>query len=73
MSGTRPAITETSKAFDDCNAAVAWINSGVYTGEAQPVYKPTAGKIRHKKLPDGTQQAEVDIKLGPTTPPPRPR
>ena len=37
------------RTFDDCNAAVAWINSGVYTGEAQPVYKPTAGKIRHKK------------------------
>jgi len=49
VSGKRPAITETSKTFDDCNAAVAWINSGVYTGEAQPVYKPTAGTIRHKK------------------------
>ena len=61
VSGKRPAITETSKEFDDCNAAVAWINSGVYTGEAQPVYKPTAGKIRHKKAPDGTEQAEVDI------------
>jgi hypothetical protein len=61
VDGKRPAITETSKTFEDCNAAVAWINSGVYTGEAQPVYKPTAGKIRHKKLPDGTQQGEVDI------------
>jgi len=61
VSGQRPAIKETSKTFDDCNAAVAWINSGVYTGEAQPIYKPTAGKIRHKQLPDGTQQAEVDI------------
>ncbi len=47
--------------FDDCNAAVAWINSGAYTGEAQPVYKPTAGKIRPKKLPDGTFEGAVDI------------
>lgn len=61
VSGKRPAVTETTKQFDDCNAAVAWLNSGTYTGEAQPVYKPTAGKIRSKKLPDGTLQAEVDI------------
>jgi hypothetical protein len=61
VSGKRPAIKETTKEFDDCNAAVAWLNSGTYTGEAQPVYKPTAGKIRSKKLPDGTLQAEVDI------------
>ena len=61
VGGKRPAIKETTKEFDDCNAAVAWLNSGTYTGEAQPVYKPTAGKIRSKKLPDGTLQAEVDI------------
>jgi hypothetical protein len=61
VSGRRPAITETTQEFDDCNAAVAWLNSGTYTGEAQPVYKPTAGAIRSKKLPDGTLQAEVDI------------
>ena len=61
VGGKRPAIKETTKDFDDCNAAVAWLNSGTYTGEAQPVYKPTAGKIRSKKLPDGTLQAEVDI------------
>ncbi len=61
VSGKRPPIKETTKEFDDCNAAVAWLNSGTYTGEAQPVYKPTAGKIRSKKLPDGTLQAEVDI------------
>ena len=61
IGGKRPAIKETTKEFDDCNAAVAWLNSGTYTGEAQPVYKPTAGKIRSKKLPDGTLQAEVDI------------
>lgn len=61
VGGKRPAIKETTKEFDDCNAAVAWLNSGTYTGEAQPVYKPAAGKIRSKKLPDGTLQAEVDI------------
>ena len=61
VGGKRPAIKETLKTFDDCNAAVAWINSGTYTGEAQPVYAPTAGKIRGKKLPDGTEQAEVDL------------
>src|SRR4051794_21352272 len=56
VGGKRPAIKETTKDFDDCNAAVAWLNSGTYTGEAQPVYKPTAGKIRSKKLPGGTLQ-----------------
>jgi hypothetical protein len=61
VSGKRPAITETTMEFDDCNAAVAWLNSGTYTGEAQPVYKPTAGKIRSKKLPGGTLEAAVDI------------
>lgn len=61
VGGKRPAIKETTKEFEDCNAAVAWLNSGTYTGEAQPVYSATAGKIRSKKLPDGTLQAEVDI------------
>jgi len=61
VGGKRPAIKETTKEFEDCNAAVAWLNSGTYTGEAQPVYKATAGKIRSKKLPDGSLQAEVDI------------
>ena len=61
VGGKRPSIKETTKEFDDCNAAVEWLNSGAYTGEAQPVYKPTAGKIRSKKLPDGTLEAAVDI------------
>ena len=61
VGGKRPSIKETTKEFDDCNAAVAWLNSGAYTGEAQPVYKPTAGKIRPKKLPDGTFEGAVDI------------
>ena len=61
VGGTRPTITETSKAFEDCNAAVAWVNSGTYIGEAEPIYAPTAGKPRVKKLADGTFQAEVDF------------
>jgi len=61
VGGRRPPIKETTKEFDDCNAAVAWLNSGADTGEAQPIYKPTAGKIRSKKGPGGTLQAEVDI------------
>ena len=61
VGGTRPAITETKKSFADCNAAVAWVNSGTYTGEAEPIYKPTASKPRVKKLPDGTYQAEADF------------
>src|SRR5688572_2785268 len=61
VGGTRPTITETSKSFDDCNAAVAWVNSGTYIGEAEPIYKPTAGKPRVKKLADGTFEAEADF------------
>jgi uncharacterized protein YbjQ (UPF0145 family) len=61
VGGTRPTITETSKTFDDCNAAVAWVNSGTYIGEAEPIYAPTASKPRVKKLADGTYQAEVDF------------
>ncbi len=61
VGGTRPPITETSKAFEDCNAAVAWVNSGTYIGEAEPIYAPTASKPRVKKLGDGTYQAECDF------------
>jgi hypothetical protein len=61
VGGTRPTISETSKSFVDCNAAVAWVNSGTYVGEAEPTYKPTASKPRVKKLADGTFQAEVDF------------
>ena len=61
IGGKRPPVTTTTKTFDDCNAAVAWLKSGAWTGDAQPVYKPTAGKIRAKKLRDGTVKAEVDL------------
>jgi hypothetical protein len=61
VGGARPAITETPKSFADCNAAVDWLNSGAYTGEAEPIYKPTASKPRVKKLADGTYQAEADF------------
>jgi hypothetical protein len=61
VGGKRPAVTPVTQTFDDCNAAVAWLNSGAWTGDAQPVYKPTAGKIRTKKLRDGTVKAEVDL------------
>jgi hypothetical protein len=61
VGGTRPTITETSKTFEDCNAAVAWVNSGTYIGEAEPIYKPTASKPRVKKLADGTYEAEADF------------
>jgi hypothetical protein len=61
VGGNRPAVKQVTKTFDDCNAAVAWLNSGAWTGDAEPVYKPTAGKIRTKKLPDNTVTAEVDL------------
>jgi hypothetical protein len=61
VGGKRPAVKPVTKTFDDCNAAVAWLNSGAWTGDAQPVYKPTPGKIRKTKLPDGTVKAEVDL------------
>jgi uncharacterized protein DUF922 len=61
IGGKRPPVTPVTQTFDDCNAAVAWLNSGAWTGDAQPVYKPTAGKIRTKKLRDGTVKAEVDL------------
>jgi hypothetical protein len=61
VGGKRPVITETTKSFADCNAAVDWVNSGADIGEAEPIYKPTAGKPRVKKLADGTYQAEADF------------
>ena len=61
IGGTRPAVSSTSKDCEDCNAAVAWINSGAWLGDAQPIYKPTAGKVRGAKQADGTWKAEVDI------------
>src|SRR5262245_13963401 len=61
VGGKRPAVKEVTQEFDDCNAAVEWLNSGAWTGDAQPIYKPTPGKIRTKKLADGTVKAEVDL------------
>jgi hypothetical protein len=61
VGGKRPAVKTVTKDFDDCNAAVDWLNSGAWTGDAQPNYKPTPGKIRTKKLRDGTVKAEVDL------------
>jgi hypothetical protein len=61
VGGTRPAVKPVTQTFDDCDAAVAWLNSGAWTGDAEPAYKPTAGKIRTKKLPDATVKAEVDL------------
>ena len=61
VGGNRPAVKAVTQTFDDCNAAVAWLNSGAWTGDAQPVYKPAVGKIRTKKLPDATVKAEVDV------------
>ena len=64
VGGTRPTITETSKAFEDCNAAVAWVNSGTYIGEAEPIYsRPPAsrgsrswptGRLRPRPISRGT-------------------
>ena len=61
IGGRRPAVSSKSKDCTDCNDAVAWINSGAWLGDAQPIYKPTAGKVRGGKQPNGTWKAEVDI------------
>jgi hypothetical protein len=61
VGGARPAITETKQSFADCNAAVDWVNSGTYIGEAEPIYTPTASKPRVKKLADGTYEAAADF------------
>jgi Bacterial protein of unknown function (DUF922) len=60
VGGRRPAVTATTKNFDDCNAAVAWLNSGADAGDAQPVYAPKAGKIRSTNQ-GGTLKAEIDL------------
>jgi hypothetical protein len=62
VGGKRPAVKTVTKDFDDCNAAVDWLKSGAWTGDAQPEYKPTPGKIRTKKLRDGTVKADVDLR-----------
>ena len=61
IGGRRPAVTSKSKDCTDCNDAVAWINSGAWLGDAQPIYKPTPSKPRLKTQPDGTVKAEVDL------------
>jgi Bacterial protein of unknown function (DUF922) len=61
VGGKRPTVKQLTKDFEDCNAAVEWLTSGAWTGDAQPIYKPTPGKIRTKKLPDGTVKAEVEL------------
>jgi hypothetical protein len=61
VGGRRPQVKATIKNFDDCNAAVAWLNSGADAGDAQPVYAPTAGKIRSTKQAGGTIKAEIDL------------
>ena len=41
---------------------MAWVNSGTYIGEAEPIYTADRHrKPRVKKLADGTYQAEVDF------------
>jgi hypothetical protein len=61
IGGTRPTPKNTSKSVDDCNAAVDWINSGAWTGEAEPMYKPTVGAIKKTKQADGTWKAEAEV------------
>ncbi len=61
VGGQRPAVKATIKNFDDCNAAVAWLNSGADAGDAQPVYAPKAGSIRSTNQPGGTIKAEIDL------------
>jgi hypothetical protein len=61
VGGTRPVPKNTSKTFENCQAAVDWINSGVWTGEAEPIYKPTVGTIKKTKQADGTWKAEADV------------
>ncbi len=61
VGGQRPSVKATTKNFDDCNAAVAWLNSGADAGDAQPVYAPKAGKIRGTSQTGGTVKAEVDL------------
>jgi hypothetical protein len=61
VGGRRPTVNATTKNFDDCNAAVAWLNSGADAGDAQPVYAPKAGKIRSTNQRGGTIKAEIDL------------
>jgi hypothetical protein len=61
VGGSRPAVQEVTKDFDNCKAAVDWLDSGGWPGDAEPFYKREAGDIRTEKLGDGTVKAEVDV------------